>query len=134
MTNCEICNNNINKNYNLNVCKYDELTIPTMDTKFTCSKICLDKLIQDLTHVEYSFCSYCHMSKNKLYICSHCNIAKYCSIYCQKEHWKQHKNTCVNCNIHLVKKYTCGKCRKTKYCSVDCQQEHWKEHKLICCT
>lgn len=41
-------------------------------------------------------CWYCHKVKEDIMICSKCNIARYCDILCQKQHWKQcHKICCV---------------------------------------
>lgn len=87
--------------------------------------------------------------------CRGCGNARYCSIECQKEHWKsEHKNqckllsgqhrvmlidssskfTCYNCFKASAKPFEqCSGCKTIVYCSAECQRAHWKqEHKKQC--
>ena len=50
--------------------------------------------------VTSSKCNYCGKVKGsnsglKLYTCSRCKRANYCSLECQKKDWKKHKQTCT---------------------------------------
>lgn len=49
--------------------------------------------IQGLSIAE-SKCSFCLKSDIKLFECSRCRCAKYCSKACQKKHWSLHKANC----------------------------------------
>ena len=39
-------------------------------------------------------CLHCLVSKPGLTKCSRCQDAYYCSMFCQKKHWKIHKQVC----------------------------------------
>ena len=41
-------------------------------------------------------CKYCEKTRGetRLYKCKRCQIARYCSKYCQKRHWLRHKHNC----------------------------------------
>ncbi len=43
---------------------------------------------------EHTACSVCHKTFDKLFHCSRCKQACYCSIECQKKDWKEHKKVC----------------------------------------
>ena len=44
----------------------------------------------------FDFCANCHKKPTgvKLKRCSNCQLSQYCSIYCQRENWKEHKVAC----------------------------------------
>lgn len=42
-------------------------------------------------------------SKKKLMVCSRCEGASYCNATCQKQHWKEHRNTCSRVFVQVQK-------------------------------
>jgi hypothetical protein len=47
-----------------------------------------------------SRCCTCGEVKQKIFCCSRCKVASYCSKECQTEHWKDHKLNCVDLDIN----------------------------------
>ena len=90
--------------------------------------------------------------------CGGCGVVHYCSIACQRKHWKaEHKSVCkitiseeqwANRDKQTMRRQCaecgaleppgdkfkkCGGCRVVHYCSLICQKKHWKaEHKAVC--
>jgi hypothetical protein len=96
-----------------------------------------------------SACSSCQKEDIELKRCSHCQAVAYCSVTCQRQHWKAHKPECVspeklrkllqhmatcqNCLNNISKNpMTCSRCKSVTYCCRDCQITHWKIHKPEC--
>jgi hypothetical protein len=97
-----------------------------------------------------SACSFCQKKDVALKRCSECHAAAYCSVACQRNHWKAHKPecispgkrqkqiqnvaTCQNCLQNIISKnpMTCSRCKNATYCCRDCQVNHWKIHKPEC--
>lgn len=54
------------------------------------------KTEEHLSHVdEITKCAFCRsVGKNELKQCSRCKTTRYCSVECQKQHWKTHKTVC----------------------------------------
>ena len=49
-------------------------------------------------------CSYCATQSSELKRCSNCLSVQYCSVHCQKKHWKKHKENCQYAqNVNLKK-------------------------------
>ncbi len=91
-------------------------------------------------------CDKCGKKKN-LKLCSRCKEFYYCSIKCQREDYKDHKEWCLYMSSrNEFKKYKngcnrcgnvenlklCGGCKMISYCSRECQRLEYKEHKIIC--
>jgi len=47
-------------------------------------------------------CSSCSSTSKPLKICSGCQSANYCSVDCQKSHWKEHKQACKSMKAALT--------------------------------
>jgi len=47
-------------------------------------------------------CIMCGKSDGKIFQCSRCRVANYCSKKCQKMHWGEHKNSCVSQQEKIV--------------------------------
>lgn len=45
-------------------------------------------------------CNGCQLVSQTLRRCSRCLTVQYCSVVCQKQHWKQHKSECVPCTMN----------------------------------
>ena len=75
----------------------------------------------------------------KRLMCAKCNIAVYCGVDCQKEHWKVHREQCGRqtacawCGKIPEKPMKCGRCMGVTYCDQAHQKWHWKfSHKKEC--
>jgi hypothetical protein len=97
-----------------------------------------------------SACSFCQKQDVALKRCSKCQAVAYCSVACQRNHWKAHKPecispgklqkliqnvaTCQNClqNVTSKNPMTCSRCKNATYCCRDCQVANWKIHKPEC--
>ena len=103
-------------------------------------------------------CAACGIASTDLKKCGACNKTKYCSVECQKRHWKVHKKMCksseqvrttpeesssasVPAVSTLTKCTGCEKgssslrkclCYKVAYCSKACQRMDWYRHKTEC--
>jgi hypothetical protein len=77
---------------------------------------------------------------HKRLFCGKCNVAVYCGVDCQKQHWEVHKlqcgkPACAACGkipenpIPMI----CGRCRAVTYCHKAHQTWHWHyAHKQEC--
>ncbi len=63
---------------------------------------CLDKKYKEVKSVKklgYCFNPNCSLpgkkaERNKMFCCTRCDMANYCSVECQKAHWKRHRDFC----------------------------------------
>ncbi|GAB4816188.1 hypothetical protein N2152v2_003234 [Parachlorella kessleri] len=49
----------------------------------------------DTADILQQHCSSCHQASLSLKLCSGCKAAGYCSVECQRMHWRQHKPACL---------------------------------------
>jgi len=74
-------------------------------------------------------------------------MARYCSVWCQRDDWAEHKpscvrddravkRTCLYCGGHPADPnkncLKCGNCRVARYCSAACQHADWATHRRVC--
>ena len=79
---------------------------------------------------------------HKRHFCGKCNIALYCGVDCQKQHWKAvHRDQCGKPTVPICAAcgkvpdtcMKCARCKQVAYCNKTCQTWHWKyEHKKQC--
>jgi hypothetical protein len=48
----------------------------------------------------YNVCAFCKRSHTNTKLCGGCKRARYCTVDCQKQHWKQHR---IKCSSKIVK-------------------------------
>ena len=76
------------------------------------------------------------------HICSHCEIATYCSEKCRQDDQYRHKPECEvwgpkrcnnpTCPSTNKEVFECSSCNSVWYCGKVCQQQDWKTHKITC--
>ena len=103
-------------------------------------------------------CASCGIASTDLKKCSSCKRTKYCSVECQKRHWKVHKKICksseqvtttpekssvasdpaeatftkcTGCERESSSLRKCP-CHKVAYCNKACQHKDWYRHKTEC--
>ena len=91
----------------------------------------------------YLFCGNCYKIETSFcqFLQCRCTAVVYCSVECQRAHWKTHKvgcekpPACEGCGKKKLDPNTfkgCDRCRRAIYCSRKCQKQHWKLHKKAC--
>eukprot|EP01084_Bolivina_argentea_P178375 308336_1 len=104
-------------------------------------------LVNDAGQVlkEMEICGWCGKESEHLLRCGKCKHTYYCSVDCQRPHWKYHKKWCKKpsvvattkrrCTVCQTKcKKVCSRCKKYWYCGRKHQKRDWnKYHRTFCC-
>lgn len=61
----------------------------------------------------FNFCSNCRLYNVELSRCTRCYSTYYCNPNCQKQHWEEHKKTCVKSELPKSEVCICG-CGQTR--------------------